>query len=42
MAFQMAIKTMIANGSYGAILKKWGVTAGALPTSKIVLNGAIS
>jgi polar amino acid transport system substrate-binding protein len=41
-AIQAAIKTLIANGTYGAILKKYGVTAGALSTSKIVLNGAIS
>lgn len=41
-AMQAAIKTLIANGTYGAILKKWGVTAGALSSSKIVLNGAIS
>jgi polar amino acid transport system substrate-binding protein len=41
-AIQAAVKTLIANGAYGAILKKWGVTAGALTTSKIVLNGAIS
>jgi polar amino acid transport system substrate-binding protein len=41
-AMQAAIKTLIANGTYGDILKKWGVTAGALPASKIVLNGAIS
>jgi polar amino acid transport system substrate-binding protein len=41
-AIQAAVKTLIANGTYNAILKKWGVTAGALPTAKIVLNGAIS
>jgi polar amino acid transport system substrate-binding protein len=41
-AIQAAIKTLIANGTYGTILKKYGVTAGALPSSKIVLNGAIS
>lgn len=41
-AIQSAVKTLIANGTYGAILKKWGVTAGALSSSKIVLNGAIS
>jgi len=41
-AIQAAIKTLIANGTYGAILKKYGVTAGALSSSKIVLNGAIS
>ena len=42
MAIQAAIKTLIANGTYNAILAKWGVTSGALPLSKIVLNGAIS
>jgi polar amino acid transport system substrate-binding protein len=41
-AIQAAVKTLIANGTYGAILKKYGVTAGGLPSSKIVLNGAIS
>lgn len=41
-AMQAAIKTLIANGTYGTILKKWGVSAGGLPSSKIVLNGAIS
>jgi polar amino acid transport system substrate-binding protein len=41
-AMQAALKTLIANGTYGAILKKWGVTAGALTSSKIVLNGALS
>jgi polar amino acid transport system substrate-binding protein len=41
-AMQAAIKTMIANGTYGAILKQYGVTAGGLSSSKIVLNGAIS
>jgi polar amino acid transport system substrate-binding protein len=42
MAIQAAIKTLIANGTYHAILTKWGVSSGALPASKIVLNGAIS
>src|SRR5579863_8376781 len=41
-AMKAAIKTLIASGTYGAILKKWGVSAGALPSSKIVLNGALS
>jgi polar amino acid transport system substrate-binding protein len=41
-AIQAAVKTLIANGTYGSILKKWGVTAGALSSSKIVLNGALS
>jgi polar amino acid transport system substrate-binding protein len=42
LAIQAAMKTLIANGTYGKILSKWGVTAGALTSSKIVLNGAIS
>lgn len=42
MAIRAAIKTLIANGTYHAILAKWGVTSGALSASKIVLNGAIS
>ena len=41
-AIQAAIKTLIANGTYGAILKKYGVTAGGLSSSQIVLNGALS
>lgn len=42
MAIQAAIKTLIASGTYHAILAKYGVTAGALSSSKIVLNGALS
>ena len=41
-AIQAAVKTLIANGTYHAILAKYGVTAGALSAGKIVLNGAIS
>jgi len=41
-AIKAAVKTLIANGTYGAILSKWGVTAGALPASKIVVDGATS
>jgi polar amino acid transport system substrate-binding protein len=41
-AIQAAVKTLIANGTYHSILVKWGVTGGALPSSKIVLNGALS
>jgi polar amino acid transport system substrate-binding protein len=41
-AIQAALKTLIANGTYHSILVKWGVTGGALPSSKIVLNGATS
>jgi len=41
-AIQAAVKTLIANGTYHAILAKWGVTGGALTSSQIGLNGAIS
>ncbi len=41
-AIAAAFKTMIANGTYGAILAKWGVSAGGVSASKIVLNGALS
>ncbi|MDE3064068.1 MAG: ABC transporter substrate-binding protein [Acidobacteriota bacterium] len=41
-AIQAAIKVLIANGTYSAVLKKWGVSAGAIPASRVVLNGAIS
>ena len=41
-AMQAALKTLIASGTYSAILAKWGVSAGALPAAKIVLNGALS
>ncbi|MHB1208361.1 MAG: ABC transporter substrate-binding protein [Acidimicrobiales bacterium] len=42
LAIQKALKVMMANGTYHAILAKWGVTAGALPANKIILNGATS
>lgn len=41
-AIQAATKTLVANGTYGAILKKWGVTSGAVTASHMVLNGAKS
>jgi polar amino acid transport system substrate-binding protein len=41
-AIQAAFKVMIANGTYHAVLAKWGFTAGGLASSKIVLNGALS
>jgi len=41
-AIEAALKTLVANGVYQSILTKWGVSAGALPVGKIVLNGAIS
>jgi polar amino acid transport system substrate-binding protein len=42
LAIQKALQVMMANGTYNAILAKWGVTAGALPANKIILNGATS
>jgi polar amino acid transport system substrate-binding protein len=41
-AIQAALKVLIANGTYGSILKAYGVQAGGLAASKIVLNGATS
>jgi polar amino acid transport system substrate-binding protein len=37
-----ALKKLIADGSYSKILAKWGVQAGAIPASKVKINGAIS
>lgn len=34
-AFQKAVNTLIADGTYARILKKWGVTESALATSRI-------
>ena len=42
LAIQAALKTLSANGTYGAILAKWGVSAGALTPAQMVLNGALS
>jgi polar amino acid transport system substrate-binding protein len=39
---QAAVKELIQNGSYMKILTKWGVQAGAIPASKVTINGAIS
>jgi polar amino acid transport system substrate-binding protein len=37
---QDALKDLISNGAYGAILKKWGIQSGAISNPKI--NGAVS
>ena len=42
LAIRAALTTLVANGTYMAILQKWGVSAGALPVSNIILNGALS
>jgi polar amino acid transport system substrate-binding protein len=40
-ALRAALRTLVDNGTYHAILKQWGVTQGDLPADKIVINGAI-
>lgn len=40
-AIQSALAVLIANGTYGAIMKKWGTEAGAVTTSGVIINGAI-
>ncbi len=40
-AIQAAIRVLIANGTYHAILAHWGVTAFAVPANRVVLNGAV-
>jgi polar amino acid transport system substrate-binding protein len=39
-AIQAALKVLIKNGTYTQILKNYGVQAGALKSSEIILNGA--
>ncbi len=41
-AIKAAIVVLIGNGTYGKILAKYGVSAGALPSSKVVIDGALS
>lgn len=41
-AIQAAVKTLVANGTYTAILKHWGAQSGAIPASQMILNGAKS
>ena len=41
-AIDAAMKTLVANGTYGAILKHWGAQSGAIPASQMILNGAKS
>jgi polar amino acid transport system substrate-binding protein len=37
-----AMKTLVANGTYNAILKQWGAQSGEIPASQMILNGAKS
>jgi polar amino acid transport system substrate-binding protein len=39
---QAALKKLIADGTYSKILAKWGVQSGAIPASKVTINGAVS
>ncbi len=41
-AIQAAVKVLVTNGTYKAILDHYGVQAGALPLGRIRLNGATS
>ena len=40
-ALRAALRTLVASGTYHAILQQWGVTQGELPAAKIVIDGAI-
>jgi polar amino acid transport system substrate-binding protein len=37
-----ALKVLIANGKYKAILTHWGIQAGAIPVAQVKINGATS
>ena len=37
-----ALKALIANGKYKAILTHWGIQAGAIPVAQVKINGATS
>jgi polar amino acid transport system substrate-binding protein len=39
---QAALLALMKNGQYKAILTHWGVQPGAIPPSKVKVNGAIS
>jgi len=41
-AVKAALLVLYKNGTYTKILKKWGITSGALPISKVKINGATS
>ncbi|HET9088781.1 MAG TPA: ABC transporter substrate-binding protein [Acidimicrobiales bacterium] len=41
-ALRAALKVLEANGTYKSILTHWGVQAGAIPASRMILNGATS
>jgi len=37
-----ALKQLMSNGKYKAILTKWGIQAGAIPAAQVKINGATS
>ncbi|MBU3702710.1 MAG: ABC transporter substrate-binding protein [Acidimicrobiia bacterium] len=39
-AVQAALKILIANGTYGDIMKKWGTESGAVTEAGVTINGA--
>jgi polar amino acid transport system substrate-binding protein len=41
-AIVAGIKALMKNGTYMQILRKWGVTDGAIPASQVKINGATS
>jgi polar amino acid transport system substrate-binding protein len=41
-AVQAAVKALIANGTYGKILDKWGLTSGGVTASQVTINSATS
>ena len=36
------VKVLIHNGTYATILKKWGISGGAIPLAQVKINGATS
>ena len=41
-AIEAALKAVMSDGTYTKILTKWGIQSGALPASKVKINGATS
>jgi hypothetical protein len=37
-----ALKVLMSNGKYAAILSHWGIQAGAIPAAQVKINGATS
>jgi polar amino acid transport system substrate-binding protein len=41
-AVKAALRVLLRNGTYTRILTKWGIVSGALPVSRVKIDGAIS